>query len=181
MPPSLNHPGQEHEKDTIRFRACRPFHLTLEDDELLSQKRVFRHQLGFTSAKISQCSKRQGGSEWSGPLKKASTETLHRRNHEPLEMRKNHYELLLEEVASISSRPYKHLSTFSNCTLVAPRSATIDETLFRSYESFFRTDVPSSQYSSRRFFGMRCRSAEVDRIALSQDERVLTVRRLPRL
>jgi hypothetical protein len=42
---------------------------------------------------------RQGRSERFGPLKKASTETLHRRTHEPLEMRKNHHELLLEEDA----------------------------------------------------------------------------------
>src|SRR5260370_42586144 len=129
----------------MRLRGWRRFPLMLEDAELLATKRVLSRQLGFTSGKIIQCSKRQGGSEWSGPLKKASTETLHRRNHEPLEMRKNHYELLLEEDASISSRPYKHLSTCSNCTLVAHRSATIDETLFRSYEGYFRTDVPSSQ------------------------------------
>ena len=39
------------------------------------------------------------GLSQNSPLKKASTETLHSRIHEPLEMRKNHYELLLEEDA----------------------------------------------------------------------------------
>jgi hypothetical protein len=57
--PGSNQPGQQDEEHAIRLRACWPFHLPFEHDELLSYQRVFCHQLGFTSAKISQCSKRQ--------------------------------------------------------------------------------------------------------------------------
>ena len=34
--PCPNHPCQKDEEQPIRLRACRPFHLPLEDDELLS-------------------------------------------------------------------------------------------------------------------------------------------------
>ena len=34
--PCPNEPCQQDEEQTIRFRACWPFHLPLEDDELLS-------------------------------------------------------------------------------------------------------------------------------------------------
>src|SRR5215469_14488964 len=34
--PCPNHPGQEHEKDTICLRTRWSFHLTFEDEELLS-------------------------------------------------------------------------------------------------------------------------------------------------
>jgi len=59
LPPCPNHPGQEHEKDTISFRTCWSFHLPLEYDELLPQERVFRHKLRLASAKVSEGFKRQ--------------------------------------------------------------------------------------------------------------------------
>jgi hypothetical protein len=34
--PGLNQPGQQDEEHSIRVRACWPFHLSLEDDELVS-------------------------------------------------------------------------------------------------------------------------------------------------
>jgi hypothetical protein len=34
--PASNQPSSQHEEHPIRFGACWPFHLTLEDDELLS-------------------------------------------------------------------------------------------------------------------------------------------------
>ena len=36
LSPSLNHLGQEDEKHPICFRACGPFHLAPENDELVS-------------------------------------------------------------------------------------------------------------------------------------------------
>jgi hypothetical protein len=73
------------------------FHLTPEDDELLSQEGIFCHQLGLASAKVGQDLQWQGGSERSGPLKKASSQFCNERAHEPFETRKNHYGLLLQE------------------------------------------------------------------------------------
>ena len=34
--PGPNTPGSQHKEDAIRLRACWPFHLPLEDNELLS-------------------------------------------------------------------------------------------------------------------------------------------------
>ena len=49
-------------------------------------------------------------------MNKASTQYLHRRNHEPLEARKNQHKLLLEEDVLIFSLPNEHLSTSSHFT-----------------------------------------------------------------
>src|SRR5438874_1705812 len=49
-------------------------------------------------------------------MNKASTEYLHRRNHEPLEARKNQHKLLLEEDVLIFSLQNEHLSTSSHFT-----------------------------------------------------------------
>ena len=97
--PCSNHSCQEDEEHSIRLRACWPFYLALENDELLSQEGVFCHQLGLASAKIGQGLERQGSSERCGPLKKASSEELLRRSYELLETRQYHSELLLEKDA----------------------------------------------------------------------------------
>ena len=81
-----------------------------------------------------------------GPLKKASTQTLHRRTHQPLERRKKQDELLLQEDAvsfvlqgQIRCLPF-------HFTWAAPLFATTAGMLSRIYSDFSRTDVPSSQY-----------------------------------
>jgi hypothetical protein len=51
-------------------------------------------------------------------MNKASTQYFHRRNHQPLEARKNQNKLLLEEDALIFSLQNEHLSTSSNFTWV---------------------------------------------------------------
>lgn len=57
--PGSNQPGQQDEEDAIGVRACGPFHLSLEDDELLAQEGIFSDKLGLASAKIGESSKRQ--------------------------------------------------------------------------------------------------------------------------
>src|SRR5437763_15827608 len=91
--PCPNHPCQEDEEHAIRFRACGAFHLAPEDDELLSQEGIFCHQLGLASAKVGQGLQRQGGSERSGPLKKASSQSCNETTHEPFQTSKNHHRL----------------------------------------------------------------------------------------
>ena len=76
----------------------------------------------------------------------ASAEYLHISTHEPLETRKNHNELLLQEDALIFLLHSEHICTPSNFTLVAHPSATSEGSLHRSDGGFSRTDVPSSQY-----------------------------------
>ena len=48
--PGANQPGHQDEEQAIGFRACRPFHLPLEDDQLLAQERMFADELGLVSA-----------------------------------------------------------------------------------------------------------------------------------
>ncbi len=52
--PGPNHSCQEHEEQAIGFCACGPFHLPLEDDELLAQEGIFGHELGLASAQIGE-------------------------------------------------------------------------------------------------------------------------------
>ncbi len=52
--PGSNQPGQQDEKDAIGFRACGPFPLPPEDDELLAQEGIFRYQFGLASAQIGE-------------------------------------------------------------------------------------------------------------------------------
>ena len=56
--PGSNQPGQQDEKDAIGFCACWPFHLPLEDDQLLSQEGIFGDELRLASTQDGKCSKR---------------------------------------------------------------------------------------------------------------------------
>src|SRR5258708_28771818 len=76
-------------------------------------------------------------------MNKASSEYHYMSTHEPLETRKNHNELLLQEDSSMFLLQCEHLFTPSNFTLAARLFATSEGTLYRFYGSFFRTDVPS--------------------------------------
>lgn len=104
------------EDHSILFRACGPFHLPFEHDQLLAQEGIFRYQFGLASVKVAQRLERQGGSERSGPLKKASSQFSDERIHEPLERRKNHHEVLLQEDALLFVLQDEHLFSPSHCT-----------------------------------------------------------------
>jgi hypothetical protein len=52
--PGVDHPGQKHQQHPIRFRACWPFHLSPQDNKLLTQQCVFCHQLGLAPGKVGQ-------------------------------------------------------------------------------------------------------------------------------
>ena len=113
------------------------------------RKRAFSaHAFRFASGKICECPKGQGGSERRGPMNTTRAEYAHRRTNKPLETRKNHNELLLQEDPLIFMLSCEHMFTSANFTPVAHPFATNEGTLSPSYSSFFRTDVPSSQYRS---------------------------------
>jgi hypothetical protein len=106
----------------------------LEHVKRHAQEGVFRYELRCASGKVCDGSKRQCGSERSGPIITVSTEYRSMSTHEPLETRKKHNE---------------HLFTPSHFTLAARLFATSEGSLSRFYGGFFRTDVPSSQYNHR--------------------------------
>ena len=87
--PRPNEPCQQDEEQAIRFRACWPFHLPLEDDELLSQEGIFGDELALASAQICKGSKRQGGPERFGPPSKARGERIQAAIQELLESGEN--------------------------------------------------------------------------------------------
>jgi hypothetical protein len=81
--PSPNHPGQEHQKKPVRLPVDRAFYLSPENDQLVSQQRVFRKEFGFSSGQIGECAKHKGGRRWFNPTPKmflkrmkAETDTL---------------------------------------------------------------------------------------------------------
>jgi hypothetical protein len=87
--PGTNQPGQQDEKDAIGFRACRPFHLPLEDDQWLSQEGIFGEKLGLASAEVGEGGQWQGGQERFGPPHKARGEGMPAAIQEPLERGEN--------------------------------------------------------------------------------------------
>ena len=52
--PGPNHSCQKHQEHPIRFGTGRSFHLSAEDNQLLSQERVFCHEFGLASGKVCQ-------------------------------------------------------------------------------------------------------------------------------
>jgi len=65
--PRPNHPGQQDEEDAIGPRERWLFHLSLEDDQLLSQEGIFCDQFRIASAKVGQGLQHQGGPQGFGP------------------------------------------------------------------------------------------------------------------
>ena len=87
--PGSNQPGQQNEKDAIGVRACGPFHLAPEDNELLAQKGIFGDELGLASAKIGQGCQYQGDSERFGPTSKVRGECIQATILQPVESGEN--------------------------------------------------------------------------------------------
>src|SRR5215471_19145406 len=87
--PGTNQPGQQDEKNAIGLRACWPFHLPLEDEQLLAQEGIFGEKLELASAKIGEGGKRQGCPERFGPMSNTRRECLQAAILQPLEMYQN--------------------------------------------------------------------------------------------
>ncbi len=62
--PGSDHPGQQHQEQPVRLPIDRAFDLSTQDDQLVSQQRVFRQQFGFASRQISKRPKEKGS--WRG-------------------------------------------------------------------------------------------------------------------
>jgi hypothetical protein len=66
--PCSSHAGQQHQEHPICSRASRSFDLSTQDNQRLSQERIFCHELGLASGKVSQCSQYENGGGWFGPV-----------------------------------------------------------------------------------------------------------------
>jgi hypothetical protein len=120
------------------------------------RKRAFSaYALRFASGKICECPKGQGGSERCGPMDTARTEYAHRRTNRPLETRKNHNELLLQEDPLIFMLSCEHMFTSANFTPVhihlQPMKAhtLLLTAAFSEQMCQVASTAPSSQHSAR--------------------------------
>jgi len=62
--PGSNHPGEEHQKKSVPLSVCWSLNLSMQDEQLVAQQRVFRQQFGFASGQIDKCTNHEGGHWW---------------------------------------------------------------------------------------------------------------------
>jgi hypothetical protein len=53
--------SQHNQEESVSLPVGRSFDLSTQDDQLLSQQRVFRQQFGFSSGQIGECSEHKRG------------------------------------------------------------------------------------------------------------------------
>ena len=66
--PGPNHSGENYHEHSICFLVHWSFDLSMQDDPLVSQQRIFRQQFGFASGQISKHAGHQGGRQWFDPM-----------------------------------------------------------------------------------------------------------------
>jgi hypothetical protein len=59
--PRSDHPGKAYQQQSIRLPAQGSFDLSMQDDQVVAEPRVFRQPFGFASGQIGECSQSQGG------------------------------------------------------------------------------------------------------------------------
>ena len=87
--PGPNHPGQKHQKHPVRFGTARSFHLSTEDDKLLTEERVFCHEFGLASGKVCQHPQHERGSARFCPGDEAVVKRLKTKACQPLDEGEN--------------------------------------------------------------------------------------------
>jgi len=74
--PGSYHPGKKHQEHAVRLGTGRSFHLSTQDEKLLSEQCVFCHEFGLAPGKVSHSSQEERGSGWFGPVNQAGVERL---------------------------------------------------------------------------------------------------------
>jgi hypothetical protein len=87
--PCSSHSGQEHQEHAIGSRASRSFDLSTKENHLLAQERIFCHELGRASGKVSQRSHDENGVGWFGPVDETVVERLKAKACQPLDEGEN--------------------------------------------------------------------------------------------
>jgi hypothetical protein len=59
--PGPHHSGEKYQEESVSLPVGRSFDLSTQDDQLLSQQRIFRQQFGFSSGQIGECSEHKRG------------------------------------------------------------------------------------------------------------------------
>ena len=74
--PCSSHACQEHQEHAIGFRASRSFDLSTKENQLLAQERIFCHEFGRASGKVSHGSHYERGVGWFGQVDETVVERL---------------------------------------------------------------------------------------------------------
>jgi len=74
--PGPNHSGEKYQEHSVCFSVNWSFDLSTQDDQLVSQQRVFRQQFGSASGQISKRSKHKGGRQWFDPTQNTFLERV---------------------------------------------------------------------------------------------------------
>ena len=74
--PGSYYPGQKHEEHAVRPGTSRPFHLSTQDDQRLSQQGVFCHELGLATGLVGQHPQYERGRVRFGPGDEAAVERV---------------------------------------------------------------------------------------------------------
>jgi len=65
--PGPNHSGEKYQEHSVCFAVNWSYDLSTQDDQLMSQQRVFHQQFGSASGQISKRSGHKGGRQWFDP------------------------------------------------------------------------------------------------------------------
>ena len=74
--PGPHHACQQDQEHPVGSGTGRPFHLSTQDDQLLTQQGVFCHKLGLATGLVDKRPKQQRGGVWCGPGDEAVVERL---------------------------------------------------------------------------------------------------------
>ena len=83
MFPGLNRLRQKNQEHVVRFGIGKPFHLSTENDQRLSQERVFCHEFGLASGKVCQRPQQERGGVRFSPGDEAVVERLKAKAYQP--------------------------------------------------------------------------------------------------
>jgi hypothetical protein len=80
--PGPNHPCQKHQEDPIPSDRDGSFDVSAEDNQLLSEERVFCHELGLASGKVSQRPQQERSGGGFRPVSEAVLKQLKTYSHQ---------------------------------------------------------------------------------------------------
>jgi hypothetical protein len=107
--PGPSHSSEKYQEHSICFPADWSFDLSTQDDQLLSQQRVFRQQFGFASGQISKRFGHKRGRQWFDPSRNTFLERMHAKTDALLDRGKyaqHEWNLLFVKIGAWSEHMY---------------------------------------------------------------------------
>jgi hypothetical protein len=108
--PGPNHSSEKYQKHSICFPVHWSFDLSTQNDQLVSQQRVFRQQFGFASGQISTRSGYKGSRQWFDPTPNTFLEPIQAKTDALLDRGKyaqHEWNLLFVKIGAWSEHMYR--------------------------------------------------------------------------